>query len=92
MKEICKNNIHDFDWDNSQVCPECGEKEADAHHKEIEKLKAENKKLKEALKFYSIEVDWDFYCDCCARGDTKLEMDHGKLARAVLKEIEGENE
>lgn len=55
---------------------------------DLEILRRQNERLKIALKFYSIENDWDFYCGCCARGDTKLEKDHGELARSVLKECE----
>lgn len=50
----------------------------------IEKLQDQNKTLREALEFYSTEDDWNFYCGCCADGSTKLEKDHGKLAREAL--------
>lgn len=41
----------------------------------------------DALKLYSNEKDWEFYCGCCARGDTPLEKDHVKKAREALKTI-----
>jgi len=57
----------------------------------IKKLQEENKILREALEFYSVEDDWNFYCGCCANGSTKLEKDHGKLARETLAKVNNEN-
>lgn len=53
----------------------------------IKKLQEENKTMREALEFYATEKDWDFYCGCCADGSTKLEKDHGKLAREALAKV-----
>lgn len=55
--------------------------------KKIEELQEQNKILREALEFYATEKDWDFYCGCCADGSTKLEKDHGKLAREALAKV-----
>lgn len=44
--------------------------------------------LKEANDFYKEESDWNFYCNCCATGETKLEIDHGKKAREAKKQVE----
>lgn len=54
----------------------------------IKELQEQNKILREALEFYAPEKDWHFYCDCCADGTTKLEKDHGKLAREALAKVE----
>lgn len=58
---------------------------------EVEKLQEKNKTMREALEFYSTEDDWNFYCGCCADGSTKLEKDHGKLAREALAKVNNEN-
>lgn len=53
----------------------------------IKELQEQNKTMREALEFYSTEDDWNFYCGCCADGSTKLEKDHGKLAREALARV-----
>lgn len=80
------------------LCPDCNLKES--QDKVIEKLKAENDKLRECVKFYANKDNWCFeisesgdYCYSVARWDDEsgdgLETCGGKLARRTLNEIGG---
>jgi hypothetical protein len=55
--------------------------------KEIEKLQAENKKLREALEFYAKETNWKLNKNNHAPLFSKCENDLGDIAREALKEI-----
>ena len=54
-KTFNEHGNHNFDWDLSQECPDCGAKEVDVYEVEIKLLKEKNNRLKaqvECMGFY----------------------------------------
>ena len=56
-------------------------------YRELKKLQAENKKLREALEFYAKETNWKLNKNNHAPLFSKCENDLGDIAREALKEV-----
>lgn len=54
-----EHSNHNFDWDLSQICPECGIKEVDFYEKELAKLRKGNEILRKSLIYISAGDDND---------------------------------
>lgn len=64
------------------------EKDVLALEKELNKLQAENKKLRKGLEFYAKETNWKLNKINHAPLFSKCENDLGDIAREALKEVD----
>ena len=64
------------------------EKGKELFEAELEKLQAENKKLRDALRFYASGDSWNLKEYFDSKDNENWELTGGKLARSVLRKVE----